>query len=125
MIEILLLIIAVSLQSAIMAYFLKKITKERNEKQKAYTKLLSQKKSSEILLGQITEKLVPFLKQFKHDPQKATFLGQPIDYIIFDDDIITFLEIKSGNSKLSTKQRRIKKLIQEKKVRWEQLNIKP
>ncbi len=91
----------------------------------AYNKLLSQKKSSEIVLGQVSEKLVPFLDVFKHDPQEASFIGQPIDYIIFGKDEITFIEVKSGNSKLTSKQRKIRDLVKNKKVEWEQINIKP
>jgi predicted Holliday junction resolvase-like endonuclease len=90
-----------------------------------YSKLLSQKKSSEIVLGQVSEKLVPFLDVFKHDPQEASFIGQPIDYIIFGKNKITFIEVKSGNSKLTSKQRKIRDLIKNKKVEWEQINVKP
>jgi len=95
------------------------------EKDLQYQKLLSQKKSSEIVLGQVTEQLVPFLKHFKHDPQKAVFIGKPIDYLVFEDDKIVFIEVKSGHSKLSSKQRNIRKLVKNKKVEWEQIDIKP
>ena len=78
-----------------------------------------------IVLGQVTEQLVPFLEQFKHDPKKATFLGQPIDYVIFEEDEIVFVEVKSGNSRLTSKQRHIKKLVKNGKVRWEEIKIKP
>ena len=88
-----------------------------------YSKLLSQKKSSEIVLGQVTEQLVPFLRHFKHDPHKAVFLGQPIDYVVFEDKKITFIEVKSGNSKLSVKQRKIKKLVEDKKIEWETIRV--
>jgi predicted Holliday junction resolvase-like endonuclease len=47
-----------------------------------------------------------------------------IDYIIFEEDKIIFLEIKSGNSQLSFKQRNIKKLIKEGKVEWDEMRIK-
>jgi predicted Holliday junction resolvase-like endonuclease len=98
--------------------------KELEQKQKDYQNLLSQKKSSEIILGQITEKLVPFLDNFPHNPQNATFIGMPIDYIVFEDDMIYFVEVKSGNSKLSKKQRNIKNLIKEKKVEWSEIKIR-
>ena len=72
------------------------------------SKLLSQKKSSEVITGQIAEKLAPFLSDFEYDPQNAIFLGQPIDYLVFDEDEIVFVEIKSGKARLTTKQRKIR-----------------
>ncbi len=88
-----------------------------------YSTLLYQKKSSEVRLGQISENLAPFLKSFKYNPKKAHFLGNPIDYIVFEDDKIVFLEIKSGESKLSDGQKNIKKLIIEGKVEFDQMRI--
>ena len=41
----------------------------------AYDRLLSQKKSSEVRLGQISENLAPFLKEFKYNPKKCHFLA--------------------------------------------------
>ena len=89
-----------------------------------YKSLLSQKKSSEVRLGNIAEKLAPFLDYFSFDPECAHFLGQPIDYVVFEDDIITFVEIKSGKSQLSTKQRHIRDLIKAKQVAWKEIRIK-
>ena len=93
------------------------------EKVIEYTKLLSQKKSSEVRLGQISEQLVPFLDKFKHDPKKAHFIGMPIDYVVFNNDEIVFIEVKSGGSTLSKKQSEIKKLIASGKVRFETIRI--
>jgi len=77
------------------------------------------------VLGQITEKLTPFLDEFTpHDPRQSTFLGQPIDYMVFGDDVITFIEVKSGNAKLTTKQRAIKRLVQNGQVAWHEIKIK-
>lgn len=86
-------------------------------------KLLSQKKSSEVRLGQISENLAPFLKDFKYDSKRTHFLGNPIDYIIFEEDKIVFLEIKSGESRLSPSQKNIKNLIKDGKVEWDEMRI--
>lgn len=86
-------------------------------------KLLSQKKSSEVRLGQISEQLVPFLDKFKYDPKNAHFIGMPIDYVVFNNDEILFIEVKSGGSTLSKKQSEIKKLINGGKVRFETIRI--
>jgi predicted Holliday junction resolvase-like endonuclease len=90
----------------------------------SYSRLLSQKKQSEIVTGQVSEKLAPFLEEFKHDPQKSQFIGQPIDFIVFEDDEVVFVEVKSQNSQLTSKQRRIRDLVKNKKVRWELVKIK-
>ena len=49
-------------------------------------KILSQKKSSEVRLGQISEHFAPLLKDFPYDTKNARFLGSPIDLIVFDID---------------------------------------
>ena len=87
--------------------------------------LLSQKKSSETRLGQISEHLVPFLTNCQHDPKNMHFLGNPIDYVVFDFDqaTITFLEVKSGNSKASKRQKIVKNIIKSGRVFYEEIRI--
>ena len=95
----------------------------------SYQSLLSQKKSSEVRTGKVAEVLAPFIDSFPVDVKKpgtsTVFLGQPIDYIHFNpEEGITFIEVKSGNSDLSTDQRKIKKTIESGKVFWKQVQIK-
>jgi predicted Holliday junction resolvase-like endonuclease len=87
------------------------------------SKLLSQKKSSEVRTGFIIEKAAPFLDVFKYDPQNAHFMGAPIDYIVFNDDEIIFMDVKSGNAQLNKRQRDIRDLVNNKKVRWETIRV--
>ena len=86
-------------------------------------KILSQKKSSEVRIGNIAERLAPFLDDFEFDPETCIFLGQPIDYLSFGDDGVTFIEVKSGKSQLSPKQRHIRDLIKAKQVSWKEFRI--
>ena len=86
-------------------------------------KLTHQKKSSEVRLGHIAETLAPFLDQFDFEPEQCSFLGQPIDYISFGDDVITFIEVKSGKSQLNSKQRHIRDLIKNKLIEWKEIRI--
>ena len=86
-------------------------------------KLTHQKKSSEVRLGHIAETLAPFLDQFDFEPEQCSFLGQPIDYISFGDDVITFIEVKSGKSQLNAKQRHIRDLIKNKLIEWKEIRI--
>lgn len=99
---------------------LEKNLQDETEKRK---KVLSQKKSGEVRLGHIAETLAPFLDQFEFEPERCSFLGQPIDYISFGDDEITFIEVKSGNSQLSQKQRHIRDLVKQKAVSWKEIRI--
>lgn len=87
------------------------------------SKIISQKKSSEVRLGHIAETLAPFLDQFDFDPEHCTFLGKPIDYISFGDSEITFIEVKSGKSQLNIKQRKIRDQIKDNKVSWKEVRI--
>ena len=96
----------------------------RGEREKNKT-LLSQKKSSETRLGQISEHLVPFLENCPYNPKDLHFLGNPIDYVIFDfdDGKITFLEVKSGNSKPSKRQKTIKNIIKSGRIFYDEIRI--
>jgi len=98
--------------------------KQREEDKEKYQKLLSQKKASEVRLGQIAEHLVPLLEPFPYDPKKAQFLGSPIDFVVFEDDIICFVEVKTGRSQLTKKQRNIKKLVENKQIEWKTIRLK-
>lgn len=92
--------------------------------QKRYRKLLSQKKSSETVLGQITEVISPFIDSFPAENQKdVNFLGMPIDFIYFGPDEVVFIEVKSGKSKLSKKQRTIRDQIKEGRVSFKTYRV--
>ena len=89
-------------------------------------------RSARTLSGKTLEKLVPFLEKFNHDPHDVRWLGDPIDLVIFDGysknnhnglDKITFCEIKSGDSKITSSQKNIKEIIEKKRVEWEEFKI--
>ena len=86
--------------------------------QEQYKKLIGQKKSSEVRTGKITEQISPFLADYPLDPATARFIGEPLDFIHFDEDKITFVEVKSGKSQLSKKQRVLRDLIVAGKVEF-------
>jgi predicted Holliday junction resolvase-like endonuclease len=86
-------------------------------------------KSRAVTIGKVTEHVVPFLPGFEHNPKDARFIGTPIDFIIFDglDEgevrQITFVEVKTGSSSLSQRERQIRKAVQQQRVVWEELRI--
>jgi len=86
--------------------------------------LFKQKKSSEVKTGNIAEKVAPFLDNFPCATYDIHFMGQPLDYVAFDEDGVHFVEVKSGNAQLSKKQRIIRDHIESKKVFWHVMRIK-
>ena len=83
-------------------------------------------KSGEVRFGKSWENFLPLMNVFRkrHDPNNFRFIGSPIDGISFDEDEIVFIEIKSGKSNLSNRQRNVKRLVKQKKVRWEEYKEK-
>jgi len=82
------------------------------------------KSSQAVRFGKIAEQWLPFAEQFPFETEKFRFIGSPIDGIAFSEDAIIFCEFKSGESRLSREQERIKQLVQEKKVKWFEMNAK-
>ena len=83
-----------------------------------YSKLLGQKKSSEVRLGKMAENMAPFFKEWPYDPNNFRFLGNPVDGIQFDNDAITFVEIKTGKARLVASQKKVKELVTNGKVKF-------
>jgi predicted Holliday junction resolvase-like endonuclease len=86
-------------------------------------------KSRAVLGGQFSEQLAPFLPDFKYLPTECRFLGKPVDLIVFrgmdekDINEVVFVEVKSGDAKLSSQEKKLKETIEKKKVRWEEYRI--
>jgi predicted Holliday junction resolvase-like endonuclease len=81
------------------------------------------KRSQSVKYGQLTEQWIPFAKKFPFKSQEFRFIGKPIDGLAFEDDKVVFVEFKTNKSSLSQVQRKVKKLIEEKKVEWFELRI--
>lgn len=94
----------------------RQLVEQKNSLKEQLDKTLKAKKASEIKLGYITEQFAPFLENWKYDAANFRFLGKPIDGVQFEEDEIIFIEIKSGQSSLSQKQRHIKELVKQGKV---------
>ena len=56
------------------------------------------------------------MEAFGENPQNAHHMGSPIDYIVFNEDSIIFVEVKTGKARLTKKQNNIKRLVEEGKV---------
>ena len=96
----------------------------RDEEQKLRKDAVT--RSMGVNLGKITEHLVPFSTHFNQfNPRDARFIGSPIDLIVFDgatekkDEIsIYFIEVKTGGSVLSPRQKKIKEAIDKQRIFW-------
>lgn len=84
------------------------------------------KRSRSVLGGLLAEQVAPFLPGFPCSPLDVRFIGKPIDFIAFkgagrDEKIseIIFIEVKSGTSELSGREREIKAAVEEGRVRYE------
>ena len=88
-------------------------------------KLLSEKKSSEIRLGQIGEHFAPLLDDFPYDSKNVRFLGSPIDFVVFDfeNNRVVLLEFKTGNSKQTKKQRQVREIVAAGNVFYEVMRV--
>lgn len=84
-------------------------------------------RSQAVTLGKITEHFIPYLPDFSYNPKDARFIGSPIDFVVFDGlnetDVrkVVFVEVKTGTSALSTRERRIRDAIQSGNVEWIEL----
>lgn len=75
--------------------------------------------SSRVRLGQIGENFSTLHDQFKYDRKSTRAILQPIDLVCFEEDEVVFVEVKTGDAQLSTKQRKIRDNIKAGRVRFE------
>jgi predicted Holliday junction resolvase-like endonuclease len=92
--------------------------------------------SRSTLKGQIAEQMAPVLPGFSYLPADARFLGDPIDYVVFNGRTnlgnngigeqeleVVLLEVKHGKSKLTPIQRAIAAAVEQGRVRFEVAQI--
>jgi predicted Holliday junction resolvase-like endonuclease len=86
--------------------------------------------SRRVLKGQAAEQLAPLTGGFDYLPNDSRFLGSPIDYVVFDglsedsaEVEIVFVEVKTGRSRLTPREARVKEAVQAGRVRWHELRM--
>ncbi len=119
------------------------LEKQANEKAKLLFQEWSQKeetniredaimKSQAVIMGKVTEHLIPFFPVFKYNPKDVRFLGTPVDLVVFDGlseggtmKKVVFIEVKTGkNATLSSRERQIRNCIECKNVAYEMIHLK-
>ncbi|MDD5811275.1 MAG: Holliday junction resolvase-like protein [Treponema sp.] len=122
--------------SSILFFFLGKIIGSLLEKAKITKKIQTErndavKRSRAVIGGQVTEQLAPLFPDFPARYDEVKFIGKPVDFIAFKGleescdngekchvDEVLFIEVKTGNSALSTRERAIKQAVDEGRVRY-------
>lgn len=99
------------------------IRSQLEQAEKELSDLKSQQQSKSVRLGLLTENVLPFHSDFKYNVKELVPMFRPIDYVVFAEDEIVFLEIKVGTSQLSDKQKKIRSLINSGKVRFEEHRV--
>jgi predicted Holliday junction resolvase-like endonuclease len=116
--------------------------KARNQYKEELRKLKDQKKEVEDLrkamkttsktgaqavnIGFLMERITPCMNTFPFEHNDCRSLFDPIDYLVFNGlsenhsvDKIVFMDIKTGQARLSKSQREIRDAVQKKHVSWD------
>jgi predicted Holliday junction resolvase-like endonuclease len=92
-------------------------------------------RSRSTLKGRISEQMAPLLPEFPYSPADARFIGNPIDFVVFDgytkakdekgDEIsVVLVEVKKGKGKLTREESLIKKAVEEGRFSWRTIVLK-
>ena len=92
-------------------------------------------RSRSTLKGRISEQMAPFLPAFPFSPADARFIGNPIDFVVFDgytkakdekaDTIsVILVEVKKGKGKLTREENLVRKAVEEGRVSWRTVILK-
>lgn len=80
-------------------------------------------------LGKTIEKIAPMFPGFGHHPYDVRPIFDPVDFVVFDGYYkgevtdVTFVEFKTGQSRLSPMQSSIRAAIEKKRVRFEERRL--
>ena len=88
------------------------------------------KRSRSVIGGQLAEQVAPFLPGFPCNPGDARFIGKPVDFIAFPGlteenkvNEVLLIEVKTGKSNLSGREREIKRAVAEGRVRYVEYRV--
>lgn len=92
-------------------------------------------RSRSTLKGRISEQMAPLLAEFPYSPADARFIGNPIDFVVFDGYTevrdgagtqlsVVLVEVKKGKGKLTREEQLIRKAVEEGRVSWKTIFLK-
>jgi predicted Holliday junction resolvase-like endonuclease len=82
------------------------------------------KGSQAAVSGRVFERVSPYLPGFDYNPRDVRFLGDPVDFVVFDGLTegtvrkVVFVEVKTGHGDLNGNERKVKRAIMERRVEW-------
>ncbi len=110
--------------------------KEKQQNEIKNARKESVQTSRNVLRGKVAEQIAPMLDGFEYSFSDARFLGDPIDYVVFngysnlrdngegaDNLEIVILDVKSGKARLQKGQRAIRNAINAGRVRFETVHV--
>jgi predicted Holliday junction resolvase-like endonuclease len=80
--------------------------------------------SQAAVAGRVFERFAPYLPDFNYNPKDVRFLGDPVDFVVFDGlsegnvRKVVFVEVKTGHADLNGSERRVKGAVVERRVEW-------
>jgi predicted Holliday junction resolvase-like endonuclease len=86
-------------------------------------------RSQAVTLGKVQEQLIPYLPDFPYNPKDVRFLGSPVDLVVFEGLAegrvrrIVFVEVKTGGSALTRRERCVRDVVQAREVDWAELRV--
>src|SRR6202165_867405 len=86
-------------------------------------------RSLAVTTGKVHEQLIPYLPDFGYNPKDARFLGSPVDLVVFDGLAegqvrrVVFLEVKTGGSPLTRRERQVRNGIEARGWGWGGLRV--
>jgi len=88
------------------------------------------KRSRSVIEGLTFEQLAPHFKEWKYGkPSDARFIASPLDYVVFsglsENNVkeIIFVEVKTGKSQVTKRQKSVRDAIKNGKVKYELLEL--
>lgn len=83
------------------------------------------KQSKAVNRGLVAEQLAPHMVGFPYSPKDCHFLGNPLDYLVFDGldagDLkrIVLLEVKTGKSQPNAREKQVRAAVEEARVQYD------
>jgi len=92
-------------------------------------------RSRSTLKGRISEQMAPLLPEFPFSPADARFIGNPVDFVVFDgyteakdgdgDQVtVVLVEVKKGKGRLTREEMLIRTAVEEGRVSWKTIFLK-
>jgi len=99
------------------------------KKEEAHMRADAVARSTRVVKGKVAEQLVPFGPEFGYNPRDCRFVGSPFDFLVMDGltegalDKIVFVEVKTGLSRLSKRERQVRDIIDTGEVFYEEVRL--